>query len=56
MNHFLGLVILSVCVAAIFSFINRSDGWERWKYFFGLLGYMVAGSLLFAWLMYALPW
>ncbi|UCF37189.1 MAG: hypothetical protein JSU96_20780 [Acidobacteriota bacterium] len=54
MNHFLGLLILSLCIATVFSLVNRSETTERIKYFLTLMGYMVVGSLLFAWLMYLL--
>ncbi len=55
MNHFLGLAILSVVVAVVFSFLNRDERGERVKYFAMLLAYMLAGSLAFAWVMYFLP-
>jgi len=54
-NHFFGLIILSLCIATVFSLINRSDSKERVRYFFTLMLYMVVGSLLFAWLMYLIP-
>lgn len=55
MNHFLGLLILSLCIATVFSLINRTDSKERFRYFLTLMAYMVVGSLLFAWLMYLIP-
>lgn len=55
MNHFLGLAILSLCVASVFALLNRSDRKERFRYFLTLMGYMLVGSLLFSWLMYFLP-
>ena len=55
MNHFLGLLVLSVCIATIFSLINKSGSKERIRYFLTLMAYMVVGSLLFAWLMYLIP-
>jgi len=54
-NHFFGLLILSLCIATIFSLINRSDSKERIRYFFTLMLYMVGGSFLFAWLMSLIP-
>lgn len=56
MNHFLGLLVLSVWIAAIFAFVNREGSQERIRYFLTLMAYMVGGSLAFAWLMYFLPW
>lgn len=55
MNHFTGILLFAVCVAAIFSLVNRTGLKERVLYFAMLMGYMVAGSLLFSWLMYFLP-
>jgi len=54
-NHFFGLLILSLCIATIFSLINRSESKGRIRYFCTLMLYMVVGSLLFAWLMYLIP-
>ena len=56
MNHLLGLVILSLCVAAVFTFISRDTRKARVRYFLTLLGYMIAGSVLAAWMMYQIPW
>ena len=55
MNHFIGLIIISIVVSAVFSLLNRSEVREQISHFFLLLGYMVVGSLLVAWLMYFLP-
>lgn len=56
MNHFVGLLIISTCIATAFAFLNRSDRKERLKYFFTLMTYMVFGSLAFSWVMYFIPW
>ena len=56
MNHLLGLVILSLCVASVFAFISRETRKTRVRYFLTLLGYMVAGSVLAAWIMHQIPW
>ena len=55
MNHFVGLFILSICIATVFALVNRNETSERIRYFFTLMGYMVVGSLLFAWVMYLIP-
>jgi Na+/melibiose symporter-like transporter len=54
-NHFLGLAILSVVVAVIFSILNRNERREQIRYLAVLLVYMIVGSLAFAWVMYLLP-
>lgn len=51
MNHFVGLMLLSLCVASVFTFVNPEAGDEPVRYFFKLLAYMIVGSLVFAWLM-----
>ena len=56
MNHFIGLLILSVCVASVFTLLNRDGSVERMRYFWKLMGYMVGGSLLGAWFMSFIPW
>jgi hypothetical protein len=55
-NHFIGLLILSTCVATAFALLNRDTPQARLRYFFRLIGYMVVGSLLFSWVMYSIPW
>jgi hypothetical protein len=54
-NHFVALLVLSFCVATVFALINRSGTEERVKYFLTLIGYMVVGSLVFAWIMSFIP-
>lgn len=55
MNHFLGLILLSVAVAVVFTLLNYQDTRNRLIYFFKLIAAMVFGSLVFAWLMYYIP-
>ena len=55
MNHFVSLVILSIVIATVFSLLNRTERKERLHYGLRLLGYMVVGSLVVAWIMYFLP-
>ena len=56
MSHYFGLLIISLCIATAFTLLNRESARERTKYFLTLIGYMVVGSLLFAWVMYSIPW
>ena len=56
MNHSIGLLILSICVATAFALLNRDGPQARLRYFLRLIGYMIAGSLLFAWVMHFIPW
>ena len=54
MNHYVGLLITSFCIATVFSLIARETGKERIRYFLKLMLYMAVGSLMTAWLMYVL--
>jgi len=54
-NHFVGLLILSTCIATAFALLNRSSARSRVQYFLKLMVYMVIGSLVFAWIMYLIP-
>ncbi len=56
MNHFLGLVLLALCISLVFAAISKDTQKERVRYFLVLMGYMVIGSLLASWLMSAIPW
>lgn len=56
MNHFLGLVVLALTVCAVFALISKESREERLRYFLSLLGYMILGSLIAAWIMYPFPW
>ncbi len=56
MNHYVNILIMSVCISAVFTFITKETLKERIRYFFKLMGYMGLGSLLGAWLMYTIPW
>lgn len=56
MNHFLGLAIISVSIAAVFALIMKEGKEERVRYFLILLAYLVGGSLVAAWVMYPFPW
>lgn len=55
MNHFIAVSILSVCIATVFTLITKETQKERIRYFLTLLGYMVVGSFVGAWIMYSVP-
>ena len=52
MNHYLGLIILSVCIASVFTLITKDTSEERIRYFLSLLAYMILGSLAAGWVMF----
>lgn len=56
MNHFLGLLVISISIAAVFALIMKESREERVRYFLLLLAYLVVGSLVAAWVMYPFPW
>ncbi len=56
MNHYLSLLIVSLCIAAVFAMVTKEDTNERFHYFLMLLTYMVLGSLVAAWIMSWVPW
>jgi predicted membrane channel-forming protein YqfA (hemolysin III family) len=56
MKSHLGLMLVfSVLVSLVFTFIAKNGARERIKYFLYLLGSFVLLSLLTAWLMYPFP-
>jgi cytochrome bd-type quinol oxidase subunit 2 len=54
-DHFVLMVIFSVLVSLVFTFIAKTGTRERIKYFFYLLGSFVLISVLAGWLMYPFP-
>jgi hypothetical protein len=54
-NHYIAIAILSVCIATVFTLITEETQEERIRYFLKLLGYMVVGSFVAAWIMYSVP-
>jgi len=54
-NHYFAISILSVCIATVFTLITKDTQEERIRYFLKLLGYMVVGSFVAAWIMYSVP-
>jgi hypothetical protein len=49
------MLVFSVLVSLVFTFIAKNGAKERIKYFLYLLGSFVLLSLLAAWLMYPFP-
>ncbi|HSR66295.1 MAG TPA: hypothetical protein VLU25_00010 [Acidobacteriota bacterium] len=56
MNHFISLLLLSLCIALVFATISKNTQKERARYFLQLMGYMVLGSLVASWVMSFIPW
>lgn len=56
MNHFYGLVFMSLSIGVVFALINKDSLHERFGYFLSLMAYMIIGSLLAVWLMQVIPW
>ena len=55
MNHYIAISILSVCIITVFTLITKETKEERIRYSLKLLGYMVVGSFVVAWIMYSVP-
>ncbi len=51
MNHYLSLIVLSLCIASVFTLITKDTPEERIRYFLSLLAYMILGSLATGWVM-----
>lgn len=54
-SHLSLMLVFSVLVSLVFTFIAKNGAKERIKYFLYLLGSFVLLSLLAAWLMYPFP-
>ena len=55
MDHFVLLVIFSICTSLVLAFISKSGRKERSKYFLILFLAFVALSVIAGWLMYPFP-
>ena len=55
MNHYVAILILSLCIASVFTLIVKESVEARLRYFLKLLGYMVLGSFGASWVMYFIP-
>lgn len=56
MNHFIALVILSVCVSIVFSLLNRDTKKAQLRYFLELIGYFIVCSFIVSWIWTLIPW
>lgn len=54
-NHLLLMVVFSILVSLVFTFIAKNGAKERSKYFFFLLGSFILLSIIAGWLMYPFP-
>ncbi len=54
-THFSMMVIFSVLVSLVFTFIAKDGARERLRYFLYLLGSFVLLSVAAGWLMYVFP-
>ncbi len=54
-THLAMMVIFSILVSLVFTFISKYGAKERIKYFFYLLGTFVLLSIVAGWLMYPFP-
>jgi hypothetical protein len=54
-DHFLLLVLYAVLVSVFFATLWRRQPREQLRLFLQMLGWMVGGALLLAWLMYPFP-
>lgn len=54
-NHSSLMVIFSILVSLVFTFIAKNGAKERIKYFFFLLGSFILLSIVAGWLMYPFP-
>ena len=54
-NHMLLMVLFSVMVSLVFTFLTKHGIRERVKYFFLLLASFVLISILVGWIMYPFP-
>jgi hypothetical protein len=54
-DHFLIMAVYALLASAFFALLWREEKRERWKLFGVLLGSLLLGGLLVAWLMYPFP-
>lgn len=55
MSHFLLMTVHGVILAAFFAILSRRPDRDRWKLFGKILGALVGGGIVVAWLMYFFP-
>ncbi len=54
-NHFTIMVVFSLLVSLVFTFIAKTGASERAKYFLYLFGSFILISIAVGWLMYPFP-
>jgi len=54
-NHFVLMLIFSICTSLVLTFIAKKGRKERTRYFFTLLCAFVVISILASWLMFPFP-
>jgi len=54
-NHFVLMIIFSICTSLVLAFISKDGRKERLKYFLALFLAFVALSVIAGWLMYPFP-
>ena len=54
-NHFTMMVVFSLLVSLVFTYIAKTGAKERAKYFLYLFGSFILISIVAAWLMYPFP-
>ncbi len=54
-SHFGSLIIFSILVSLVFTFIAKYEARERLRYFLYLLGSFILLSVIAGWLMYPFP-
>ena len=54
-THLAMMIIFSILVSLVFTFISKYGARERVKYFFYLFGTFVILSIVAGWLMYPFP-
>ncbi len=54
-SHIAMMLVFSVLVALVFTFIAKTGAKERVRYFFYLLGSFILLSIVAGWLMYPFP-
>jgi len=54
-NHFVLMLIFSICTSLVLTFITKKSRQERTKYFLTLLCAFVVLSIIASWLMFPFP-
>jgi len=54
-NHFTMMIVFSLLVSLVFTYIGKSGAKERAKYFLYLFGSFILISIAVGWLMYPFP-